>query len=181
MAVKRIKSDFQFCQQARVFNQIGQAKEDIIMAGERTLVSLYGGATEEGLDVLRYRRFCDTISKGTLHVEPRTLPPTSAAAMYHSLRVYYHVIYGKGKGDSMKPEEWGRHIVDGKCLPMQTDKPAAPQELLDIISCSCKLLCNTKRCTCRQHGLQCNDVCTECRGTSCINSELPDAPDDCMD
>ena len=74
------------------------------MAGERALVSLYGGAKEEGLDVLRYRWFCDNISKGTSHVEPRTLPPTSEAAMYHSLRVYYNVMYWKGKGDSMKPE-----------------------------------------------------------------------------
>ena len=47
LAVKRIKSDYQFCQQAKVFNQIGQAKEDIIVAGERALVSLYGGAKEE--------------------------------------------------------------------------------------------------------------------------------------
>ena len=82
------------------------SKEYIIVIGERALVSLYGGANDEGLDVLRYRRFCDKISKGTSHVEPRTLPPTSAAAMYHSLRVYYHAMYRKGKGDSMKPEEW---------------------------------------------------------------------------
>ena len=75
------------------------------MAGERALVSLYGGANEEGLDSLRYRRFCDNISKGSSHVEPRTLPPTSAAAMYHSLRVYNHVMYWKGKGDRMKPED----------------------------------------------------------------------------
>ena len=34
LAVKTIKSDFQFCQQALVFNQIGQAKEDIIVAGD---------------------------------------------------------------------------------------------------------------------------------------------------
>ena len=40
LAVKRIKSDFQFCQQAKVFNQIGHAKEDIIVAGERALVGL---------------------------------------------------------------------------------------------------------------------------------------------
>ena len=107
MAVKRIKRDFQLCQQAKVFNQIGQTKEDIIVAGERALVSLYGGGKEEGLDDLRYRRFCDKISKGTSHVEPRTLPPTSAAATYHSLRVYYYVMLWKGKGDSMKPEECG--------------------------------------------------------------------------
>ena len=88
-----------------MFDQIGQAKEEIIVAGRRVLVSLYGGAKEEGLDVLRYRRFGDKIAKGTSHVEPRTMPLTSAAAMYHSLRVYYHVMYWQGKGDSMKPEE----------------------------------------------------------------------------
>ena len=33
----------------------------------------------------------------------------------------------------MKPEEWRLHIVDGKCLHMQTDKPAEPAELIDII------------------------------------------------
>ena len=47
LAVKKIKSDFQFCQQAKMFTQIGQAKEDIIVAEERALVSLYGGAKEE--------------------------------------------------------------------------------------------------------------------------------------
>ena len=100
-------------------------------------------------------------------MEPRTLPP-SAAAMYHSLRVYYRVTYWKGKGDSMKPEEWGWHIVVVKSIPMQNDKPAAPAELLDSIYCSCKKPSNTNRCTCRQHGVHCSDVCTECR---CTESE----------
>ena len=47
LAVKRIKSDFQFCQQAQVFNQVAQAKYDIHVAGERALVSLSGAAKEE--------------------------------------------------------------------------------------------------------------------------------------
>ena len=34
LAVKRINSDFQFCQQAKVFNQIGQAKEDKLWHGK---------------------------------------------------------------------------------------------------------------------------------------------------
>ena len=62
-----------------MFKQVGQAKYDIIVAEERALASLYGCAEEEGLDVLRYRRFCGTISKGTSHAEPRTLPPPAAA------------------------------------------------------------------------------------------------------
>ena len=95
-----------------MFNQVAQAKDDILLAGERALVSLSGAAKEEGLDVLAYMRFCLKISKVTSHVEPRTLPPTSAAALYHSLRVFYHGMTWKGKRYSMKPEEWGWHIVD---------------------------------------------------------------------
>ena len=90
-----------------MFNQVPQAKGDILVAGERALVSLFRAAKEERLDVLAYRRFCYNISKGTSHVEPGTLPPTSAAALPHNIQVYYHVMYWKGKCDSMKPEECG--------------------------------------------------------------------------
>ena len=45
MAVKRIKSDFQFYQQAQVFNQVAQAKGDIVVVGERALVSCEIGMT----------------------------------------------------------------------------------------------------------------------------------------
>lgn len=45
------------------------AKQDIIEAKERALVSLYGGAREEGLDMLRYRQFSEKFSKSTSHVE----------------------------------------------------------------------------------------------------------------
>ena len=38
-------------------------------------------------------------------MEPGTLPPTSAAEMYHSLRVYYHIMYSKRKGANVKQEE----------------------------------------------------------------------------
>ena len=82
-----------------MFNQVAQAKGDILVAVERALVSLSRAAKEEELDVLAYRRFCYKISKGTSNVEPRTLPPTSTAALYHSLQVYYHVMYWKGKCD----------------------------------------------------------------------------------
>ena len=120
-----------------MFSQVGQGKQDIIVAGERALVSLYGGAKDGGLDILQYNTgvYTKHISKGTRHVEPRTLPPTSAAEMYHSVRVYYHIMYWKGKSTNMKQREWGLYILNGKYMPMQTDKPAEPTERQDIISC----------------------------------------------
>ena len=53
-------------------------------------------------------------------MEPRTLPPTSAAVMYHSLLVYYHVMNWKGKCDSMKPEECGVALCRWN-MPTNTD------------------------------------------------------------
>lgn len=110
----------------------------------------------------------------------QTLPPTSAAAKYHSLRVYYQVMEWKGAGDSIKPEEWGWRIVEGNYLPVNIDKPPAPSHLLDMICCGCNKHCNTNRCTSRRRGLCCSDVCTECRGVSCSNSELPNLTEDCL-
>ena len=40
-------------------------------------------------------------------IQPQILPPTSAAAKFHSLRVYYQVQQWKGIGDGLLPENWG--------------------------------------------------------------------------
>ncbi|XP_076040893.1 uncharacterized protein LOC143025304 [Oratosquilla oratoria] len=174
LAVKKVKTDSLFREQSEMFHKSEQTPEDITAAGEKALVSLYGGTREEGLDSLRYKRFCDEISKSTSSVEPQTVPPTSAAARFHSLRVYYQVMEWKGTCVNMKPQDWGWHIVDRRYMPIQTDQPAAPPEILDVICCSCKKNCKTRRCTCQIYGLHCTAVCRECRGTSCSNSQVPD-------
>ena len=59
-------------------------------------------------------------------------------------------------------------------MPLQTDQPAAPSAILDVICCSCTKDCSTKRCTCRKYGLHYTSVCGEFRGVICTNSQLPD-------
>ena len=54
-AVNNITIHFHLCQQAVVLYQLGQTKQDSIVAGEISLVPLYGGGKEECLDILRYR------------------------------------------------------------------------------------------------------------------------------
>ena len=130
VAVKKIENDPVFFNQAKVFSQPDQAKEAIIAEGEKALVSMYDGAKDEGQDILRYRRFCDKVSKGTAAVEP--LPPTSGSSSYHSLRVYHRVMEWKNACINVRPEVFGWHVADGRYLPIQTDQPAAPSELLDV-------------------------------------------------
>ena len=78
----------------------------------------------------------------------------------------------------MKPKDWGWQIVEGRYMPIHTNQPAAPSELLDVICCSCQKDCNTKWCTCRKYGLPCTALCRECCGSSCTNSQVPDLSED---
>ena len=86
-----------FSECARVFQDDGSLKEDIITAGERAMVLVYGGGTEESLNSLRHRKFCSKSATNTVAVQVSSLPPTSAAMKFHSLRVYYQIQEWKGK------------------------------------------------------------------------------------
>ena len=149
------------------------SKEDVIFVGEEALVLHYGGSYAEGLYSLRYKRFCDKVPKSISPVDPadpQSLPPTSAAAKYHSLRVYYQVMVWKDCNHDLKPEDWEWYTHDGKLMPLQTDKPAAPSEILDVICCSCTKDCSTKRCPCRKYDLHYMIVCGEFHGVSYTDS-----------
>jgi len=172
VALKKIITDALFREQAGVFNRPSVTKEDVILAGEKALVCLYNGRSDESLDSLRYTRFCHKIATGTTFVQSECLPPTSAAAVYHSLRVYYQV--QQWKGVALQPQDWGWSLEDGKLLPIRTDLPAAHESLLEVIRCNCRSDCSTQRCTCKKHGLDCSAACGVCRGQSCTNSVAPD-------
>lgn len=101
------------------------------------------------------------------------MPPTAAAAKFHSLREYYHIQKGKGNSD-LDPEEYGWKLSDECLLPVMTDKEPAPKELLEIIHCNCKTVCNTRRCKCRLYGLDCNSAYGHCKDVGCMNTPNPD-------
>jgi hypothetical protein len=180
LAVNKLRNDAEFRQLAEIFIKPGQEMDTITEAGEKALVALYGGDKEEGLDALRYRRFSEKVMKSSVHVEPQMLPPSSAAARYHSHCVYYQVMEWRGELE-MDPTEWGWHVVNNTYMPTTTDLPAAPSELLDIIFCGCRKDCSSRKCSCRKYGIACTSVCSECRGTSCSNSQISDITEENVD
>lgn len=170
--LKMVMKNEQFLCLAHVFcDDAETSQEAIVKAGEDALVYLYGGSEQDNLDSLRYRRFCEKVKYGSKAVEAKCLPPTSAAARYHSLRVYIQINYWKGN-TSLEPEEWGWKESDGELLPLKTDLPPAPSKLIELFRCDCKTGCNTMRCTCRKHGLQCTSACGNCKGLDCTNSPV---------
>jgi hypothetical protein len=176
MALKKYDKDQSFRDQASIFDHPActATREDIVLAGEKALLSLYNGATEKSLDALRYSRFCQKVATASSCLQPESLPRTSAAATYHSLRVFYQIQEWKGNVDHLQPTDWGWELKDGKLLPIRTDLPAAHNALLEIIRCDCKSDCNTFRCTCKKFQLECSPACGTCKGQSCANAVTPD-------
>ena len=147
LGLKLISTNQVFLKQAKTFANRNSTKDDVIVAGEKALIEVYKGQAVDKLDHLRLQRFHQKVGSSSSLVRPEVLPPTSAAAAYHSMRVYLQVQEWMGTGEHIKPEDWGWYKHDGKYLPVLTDKEAAPAALLDVVRCNCKTGCSTRHCT----------------------------------
>ena len=168
-AMKEIRSNIDLRDSMDVFMRTSP-KEEVIKAGEDIIVHLYKGIPHEGLDFLRFRLFGRKTVFGTKVLQVQKLPPTSDAASLHSMRVYHQVQHWLG--NELDSCEWGWYASnENLLLPIKATLPPGPQELLKVIRCSCKTGCDSMRCGCRKHGLKCTQICGECRGHGCTNSE----------
>ena len=84
-----------FREQAHVFAKSGviieTISEQITSAGEKVLLHLYKRTYDDNLDTLRYRVFCQKVASSRFLIKQEVLLPTSAAAKYHSFRVFHQV------------------------------------------------------------------------------------------
>ena len=135
-----------------------------------SLVScLYDDRSSLTLDALRFQRFSSKVVSSSKYVQVQQLPPTSAAARYHCLRVYYQTKLWMSH-TTLNPLNFGWVLLDVVMVPEKTALPPAPEKLIQIIRCNCKTNCDSKKCTCRKHGLECSSGCEDCKGVSCSNS-----------
>ena len=160
---------------AKVFLRTNSDHQMIAETGEKLLVDIYNGNDGDTLDKLRLVKYHEKVSTGSKQIQPKVLPPTSAAAKYYSYRVFYQVQEWACLVTSLElmPEEWGFQLQRGQLLPVHTDISPAPEELLNVIRCGCTTDCSSHRCSCRKVGLSCTTACGQCHGTSCLNSMLP--------
>ena len=159
----------QFKEQAKVFKNTSSTSEEIASAGENALVLFYNEILGQRLDDLRYKRYQEKLATKTTKIEPKILPPTSAASKYHSFRVHAQIL--QWKGEEVNVENWGWKAQDGRMIRVMTDLPPAPDTLLRVVRCNCATGCSTMRCSCRKHNIECSPpACGQCRGSSCTNS-----------
>ena len=177
-SLSKFKASSMFREQAKVFNSDSASTCEVVDAGEKALILVYNGKLPDTLDSLRHKRFCEKVASKTSHVKPQSLPPTSAAAKYHSLRVYLQVKEWKGSADGLHPADWGWRECEEGFVPLQTSLPPAPEHLLQIIRCNCQTDCSTLRCSCKKHNIECNPACGNCKGTGCTNISYDNDTDD---
>ena len=124
---------------------------------------------DESLDKARLRIFHVAVNKGAVGLECKKLPPTSAAAAQHSLRVYWQI--QSWMGHDLYCTEWGWYYSDqGEYKPVISTLPYAPAVLAERIKCNCKKGCNTKRCSCRGLNIPCGFACSCCKN-NCTNQD----------
>ncbi|GBM55372.1 hypothetical protein AVEN_120171-1 [Araneus ventricosus] len=58
--------------------------------------------------------------------------------------------------------------------------PVAPEDLLSLIVCTCKVEC-VQNCECRKSSLNCSNLCSNCSGLGCINRDMLIIEDDVDD
>ena len=90
-ALTKIQKDERFQQDILLFLKKDVSKAEIKEAGERLLVSLYGGKANNSLDQIRLYKFHQKIGSNKKVVQLEYLCPTLDTTGFHSFRVYYQV------------------------------------------------------------------------------------------
>ena len=164
---------------AKNFTTPGLDKNLICEHGLKAMVIVCGGKLNVDLMQLRYNVLVNKILAAKKFVSPERLPPTESATNYHSMHTYLQTMIWMGTSGDMDPREWGWKEEGGKYIPLLTDNPAAPEFLLNIIRCTCKTGCASKRCRCVKHGLPCTEACGQCQlEGSCVNCEKTVQPEE---
>ena len=141
---------------------------------EALVCHLYGKKSHN-VDLLRYELYCAKGGK----VEPEGLAPCRSSLRLHVLRANYQAAVWRRAvfplPDIPSPHGHGWQVCSTTNLVKYLwlgSKPA-PEEVLELLSCTCKRVCAVETCCCLKAGPKCTDMCT----LQCDNMADNDVPD----
>ena len=167
---RKLTMDMKFVHQTAVLQDPDASIVDVLKAGMTLMLAIYGVKSDGSLNDTRYRMFCNMAASSLSRPKPQKLPPTEGAAKYHIMRSHLQAVCSVSlKSDALNPCEWGWKVVTDELMPITTDLPPAPDDLLTVIRCKCKTACISSLCSCRKNNLHCVTACANCHGDSCMN------------
>ena len=145
----------------------------LMEAGQTFFCALYGQQQGTSMNVARYQIYTKKSGK---RIKIMSLPPTEHNLFLHILRAHLQTILAKSADQEAPPElditKYGWKIKDGTPVPTTSNQPPGPQELMEVVRCSCKAVmkvCSTERCSCHHGKMSCTVYCScEC-SDACFN------------
>ena len=145
-----------------------QPNEQVLSGCEEFMCHLFNSKTETFSDAkqLRWHQFRSL--KTNQGVEK--LPPSQGAMQEHIRRahlqcnVWKQVLTPSPTTIDARTLGWYQD-ASGELLPLLTQLPLAPQSILQLVKCSCRTSLCRKRCSCRDQGIACTELC-RCQGDS---------------
>jgi len=135
--------------------------EETFNGTEALVCQLYGKKCQS-VNVLRYEIHCARGGK----VEPEALPPCESSLRLHVTRANYQAAIWRRAIDPLtvipSPHGHGWEVDDISNVVKFVwlgSKPA-PEEVLELLSCTCKRACTVDNCCCLKAGLKCTDMCS---------------------
>jgi len=163
----------------QVIGRVEATHEEVMSAGLSLLSCMYGGKATDNLNSLRYTSYYHLTTSSNCAVSPERLPPTRNAAKFHIFRAHLQALQWMTlMSTTAEPTDWDWKLCNGKFMPITTDSPVAPDNILNVVRCKCRVStrrpCSSMLCSCRKHGLECVAACKDCHGTGCENVTVED-------
>ena len=147
-----------FKEHHHLLNDLGRGEliEETIKAAEAFVCRMYNVHITDSVDSARHVLFSKSVT-------PETMPPTSNALRFQLMRAHYQCMIWMQAACPM-PDlpapidmEWKRG--DAGLEPVLMSIAAIPESCLEMISCTCKTQCKSRRCKCRKSQLPCTSMC----------------------
>ena len=163
----------EFAARYEVLGKENATDAELMETGRRFFTAVYD--QPEGTSMSLARNNLYTRKKGK-PLRIMALPPTEANMLLHMKRVHLQVTLWKAADRQGPPildiTKFGWDMKSGLPSPSLDTGPAAPDCLIDIISCGCKAAgkaCSTGGCSCKGHNMSCTVYCSCTAGDLCCN------------
>ncbi len=145
----------------------------LMEVGQSFICALYGQKQGTSMCEARYQLY--SRKSGKL-LKLMALPPTEQNLFLHILRAHLQTILAKSADKQAPPDieitDFGWEIKDGTPVPATSSQPPGPQDLMDVVRCSCKAdgkACGTESCSCHHGNISCTVYCACGCGDGCFN------------
>ena len=155
-----------------VLGEEDATQHDLMEAGTAFFLTLYGHKKCASMNGARHVIYYKRKNPPPL----KSLPPTNMNLALHIRRAHLQIMLWKAADKANPPAvkitDYGWDVdANNEVMPVLSREPIAPEQLMDVISCSCHAegkACSG-RCSCVANGLSCTNYC-QCEGAEeCFN------------